>query len=172
VSEGIISASGVRDGEKFLLTDALIKSGNSGGPLVNQKGELVGLVLSTIQTTVSNQELGRAYGNVIPSITIQEFLSHPRALCEGYLGVSGKTVSTGYGNLAASQGLQIERVLRTESGLVVGDILMMVEDSPISSPRNLISVVRSKTPGSRLKAFVIRNGTFSEVSLLVGVRPK
>jgi len=172
VSEGIVSACGVRDGEKFLLTDALIKSGNSGGPLVNQKGELIGLALATIQTLGANQELGRAYGKVIPSIVIQEFLSHPRAICEGYLGVSGKTVSTGYGNLAASQGLQIERVLRTESGLLVGDILMMVEDSPISSPRNLISVVRTKTPGSKLKAYVIRKGSFAEVSLLVGVRPK
>jgi len=172
VSEGIVSACGVQDGEKFLLTDALIKSGNSGGPLVNQKGELVGLVLSTIQTMESNVGLARSYGNVIPSITIQEFLSHPRAICEGYLGVLGKTVSTGYGNLAASQGLQIERVLRTESGLLVGDILMMVEDNPIASSRNLISVVRTKTPGSKLKAFVIRNGSFTEVSLLVAARPK
>lgn len=172
VSEGIVSACGVFNGEKFIFTDALIQSGNSGGPFVNQKGELLGIVLSTAHPLGTVPEPGRAYGRLIPSIDIQDFLDHPRAIYAGYLGVSGKTVSTGLGALNVSEGLQIERVLRPESNLRVGDILTWVDESPISTPRNLINAVRVKAPGSKLKAFVIRQGVFTEITILVGSRSK
>jgi len=168
VSEGIVSACGVNYGEKFLLTDALIKNGNSGGPLVNHKGELIGLVLSVVEAQGTREEVGRSYGNVLPSIVIQEFLSDPKASREGWLGVSGRTVVTGFGNLAASEGFEVQKVLRPECGLQVGDILMMIEDNPIVSWRNLALAVRSKTPGTRLKSFVLRKGVFTELGLLVG----
>ena len=172
VSEGIISACGVLNGEKYLLTDALIKSGNSGGPFVNQKGELLGLVVSTVHPLGTTPDANRAYGKIIPSADIQDFLAHPGAIYEGYLGVSGKTVSTGLGALNVSEGLQIERVLLPQSNLRVGDILTWVDESPITSPRSLINAIRVKTPGSKPKAFVIRQGVFTEITLLVSTRPK
>jgi S1-C subfamily serine protease len=117
-------------------------------------------------------EPGRAYGRLIPSIDIQDFLDHPRAIYAGYLGVSGKTVSTGLGALNVSEGLQIERVIRPESNLKVGDILTWVDESPISTPRNLINAIRARAPGSKVKAFVIRQGVFTEITLSVGYRLK
>ena len=170
VSEGIVSACGVDKGEKFLLTDALIKSGNSGGPLVNQRGELIGLVLSIVEAQGARGDAGRSYGSVIPSIDIQQFLSNPRAPQDGWLGVSGRTVVTGFGNLAASEGFEVQKVLRPECGLQVGDILMMIEDNPIVGCRNLILAVRTKAPGTRLKAFVLRKGVFKELEILVGTK--
>jgi len=168
VSQGVVSASGVNRGEKFLLTDALVKSGNSGGPLVNEQGELLGVVISSVEAQGVKEDSTRSYGNVLPSETIKAFLSQSGVKNEGVLGVMGKTVSTGFGNLAASEGLKIEKVIRPESGLRVGDVLMMVEETPVSTMKSLVALVRPVKPGTTLKGYVLRQGMFKEVTMCIG----
>jgi len=78
ISTGIVSASGTKSGERFLYSDVLVRKGNSGGPLINQKGDVVGLVLGTVDVAPSGQSQSKDYSPefayCVPSADIVKFL--------------------------------------------------------------------------------------------------
>jgi len=172
VSTGVVSASGTKSGERFLYSDVLVRRGNSGGPLINQKGDVIGLVLGTVDAAPSGQSQSKDYSPefayCVPSADIVRFLES--MVCkdkkEGYLGVIGKPVSTGLTQPGCDQGLQITRVVRS-CGLAVGDIVFMLQDTPITSQRDMIRVIRSIQPGTMARADIIRNGQFKTVEVSI-----
>jgi serine protease Do len=174
ISKGIVSASGTRSGEKFLYTDALTRKGNSGGPLVDHKGEVIGVVLGLIDTSPAGQpqikDTAPEFTYVVPAGDIVEFLASKGQIGNGYLGVTGKPVSTGLGQAGCDQGFQITSTVR-QCGLYTGDVVFMIEDTHITSQRDLVRVIRRMQPGSIAKADILRAGQFRKVDLYVTKTP-
>jgi serine protease Do len=174
ISKGIVSASGTRSGEKFLYTDALTRKGSSGGPLVDHKGEVIGVVLGLIDTSPTGQgqirDSAPEFTYVVTAADVVEFLASKGQGGVGFLGVVGKPVSTGLGQTGCDQGFQITSTMR-QCGLYTGDIVFMIEDTHITSQRDLVRVIRRMQPGSIAKADIIRAGQFRKVDLSVTKSP-
>ena len=173
ISQGIVSASGKKSGERFLFSDVLTRKGNSGGPLVNQKGEVIAMTLGSIDFSLAGESRAKdpapEFTYCIPAEDILKFLGE-QSSPNGYLGVVGTPVTTGYNQPGCDQGLQIIRTVRP-CGLQAGDIVFMLSDTPITSQRDMIRVIRSLQPGTTAKADIIRNGQFHTVDVSVTKSP-
>lgn len=174
ISKGIVSASGTRSGEKFLYTDALTRKGNSGGPLVDHKGEVIGVVLGLIDTSPAGQpqikDSAPEFTYTVAAADIVEFLSSKGQGGNGFLGVIGKPVFTGMGQMGCDQGFQITSTMR-QCGLYTGDIVFMIEDTHITCQRDLVRVIRRMQPGAIAKADILRGGQFRKIDLSVTKSP-
>lgn len=164
VTTGIISALNrtltLNDGalNGLVQTDAAISSGNSGGPLVNLKGEIVG-----INTAVARDDFSTAANNIGFAIGVKEVLRNVDVLRaeangdkkdEGYLGVAlGDRSDGGTGAVVT----QIAPDSPAEkSGLKVDDVILEVNDTPITGQGALIGVIRDSKPGDTVSMRVIR----------------
>ena len=178
MSKGIISAInrtmitdlGALDG--LLQTDAAISSGNSGGPLVNARGEVVGINTAVYRgdaTTAANN-VGFAIGaaRVLPRVDDLRAQASGAPKAEGYLGVSLEQRTDG------GQGARITSVEddspAAEAGLEVGDVVTEVDGVPIAGSGGLIAAIRGTSPGTGLSITVIRDGASRELSATITER--
>jgi putative serine protease PepD len=178
VSKGIISAvnrtmitdEGALDG--LLQTDAAISSGNSGGPLVNAQGEVVGINTAVYRgdaTTAANN-IGFAIGaaRVLPRVDDLRAQSAGEAKTEGYLGVSLEQRTDG------GQGALITSVEdgspAAAAGLEVGDVVTEIDGTPISGTGGLIAAIRSTAPGTSLSITVTRGEDTIDVDATITER--
>jgi serine protease Do len=126
VTQGIVSAKGRRampdSGVEFLQTDAAVNQGNSGGPLINLKGEIIGINSEIFSTSQEGAWLGISFA--IPSNvarrTLESLLKTGR-IVRGYLGVTMVNISDITPEAAAALGL------RDTEGVVVAQVM---PDSP------------------------------------------
>ena len=181
VTAGIVSAKqrrGVILGTPYqdlLQTDAAVNPGNSGGPLVNLRGEIVG-----INTAI----LGRTYQGVsfaIPSEVAQEIYEQLRregAVARGWLGVALREVSPRMIeelDLPITGGAAIAKVLSPSpaqtAGVQVHDIIIRWNDRPISAPEDLSLEVARTEIGSKAEIELIRDGKRLTLHVTVGRRP-
>lgn len=144
----------------LVQTDAAISSGNSGGPLVNARGEVVG-----INTAVATGNEMRAVSNVGFAISARSLLGRlddlranddGASLKEGFLGVSIEERTDG------GSGAVIVEVTSgspaDDAGLRPGDIVVAVNGRPVSGQGGLIAEIRSGGPGTQLLFTVLRDG--------------
>ena len=179
VTAGIISATGrniniIRDQtaiESFIQTDAAVNPGNSGGALVNEKGELIGI--NTAITTHTGSFEG--YSFAIPSNLVQkvvgdivEFGTVQRA----YLGVSIRDVDPNLAkaeDLRASNGVYIAEVIPNsgadEAGLEQGDVILKVDERTVSKTSELMEKIGAKRPGEKAQILVNREGDLREFTV-------
>jgi S1-C subfamily serine protease len=174
ISKGIVSASGMRSNEKFLYTDALTRKGNSGGPLIDHKGEVIGMVLGSIDTAPAGQALAKdtspEFTYTVTAADIVDFMASKGQIWKGYLGVNGKTVNTGLNQAGCDQGLQITQTTR-DCGLYTGDIVFTVADTHIVTNRDLMRLIRQLQPGTTVRADILRNGQYKIVDLSITTIP-
>jgi S1-C subfamily serine protease len=158
----------------LIQTDAAISSGNSGGPLVNAAGQVVGM-----NTAVARSDSTTAASNVGFAISAKEALPIIKALREqangaqrpeAYLGVSlGQRTDGGQGAIVTS----IEPgTPAASSGLKEGDLVVAVDGSSISGSPDLIATVRDHTPGDKVTVTVMRNGEKKDVEITLTQRPQ
>jgi serine peptidase DegS len=181
VTMGIVSATGrglgVAAFEDFIQTDAAINAGNSGGALVNARGELVGINTAVVREG-GDQPMPEGIGFAIPINLVRgvmaQLIAHGRVI-RGYLGVDEAS------EVPASQAKTLgiddgSAVLMTEvsgpasdAGLRAGDVLTHIDGERIFSPQQAQSVVASAQPGDRLAIRVVRmNGMpFTTEAVLV-----
>jgi S1-C subfamily serine protease len=166
VSKGIISAVdrtmitdlGALDG--LLQTDAAISSGNSGGPLVNARGEVVGINTAVYRgdatTAVNNVGFAIGAARVLPRVDDLRAQAGGARRSEGYLGVSLEQRTDG------GQGALITSVAEDSpaaaAGMQVGDVVLEVDGTPITGSGGLIAAIRSTAPGTLLEITVSRDG--------------
>lgn len=166
VTSGIISAlkrtieteSGALN--SLIQTDAAISSGNSGGPLVNLKGEVVG-----INTAVARGDSESAANNIGFSISVEEVLvviEQLRAQAngtkrqEGFLGV-GLTGREDGGQGAIITNVQADSPA-DRAGILIDDIVLSVDGEPIDGQLGLVASIRDAIPGQVVKIEVSRAG--------------
>jgi len=150
-----------------IQTDAAINHGNSGGPLLNMSGEVVG-VNSQIESDSGGNE---GVGFAVPSKTVSSVVSK---LAKGqkvehpYLGVYVQTASK-------RPGAQIGRIQSgspaADAGLKAGDVITNFGGEAIRSANDLTTAVGSKQPGDKVSVTYVRNGDTKTVDLKIGTRP-
>jgi putative serine protease PepD len=179
VTRGIVSAlnrtianeDGALDG--LIQTDAAISSGNSGGPLLNSRGEIIG-----INTAVFTSSMGTAANNVGFAISVGEALPVIEALreqaggadrVEGYLGVGLEPrVDGGRGALISevAPDSPAER-----AGIDVGDVVVAADGTPIDGLPAFIAAIRDKSPGDSIDLEVLRGGSRLTLTAVLIERP-
>lgn len=189
VTAGVISAKGRRISssslDDFLQTDAAINFGNSGGPLVNAQGQVVG-----INTAITRSDfMGRmveGIGFAIPINLVKGELEQLRSrgrVERGYLGVNvgrvdqdakdyyKKTYSVEIKGGALVQSVE-DGTPAAKAGLKKGDIIVKVESQDIEDYRQLTYKIASYPPGKTVSLQVLRDGAKKELNVILGDRAK
>ena len=154
----IITESGALNG--LIQTDAAISSGNSGGPLVNLRGEVVG-----INTAVARSDANSAANNVGFSIAVDELVpvleqlrsqASGQAREEGFLGV-GLAERTDGGQGAIISSVQPNSPASL-AGIRENDIVLSVDGEPIDGQAGLVAAIRDASPGQTVEIELLRDG--------------
>ena len=150
----------------LIQTNAALNSGNSGGPLINCYGQVIGI--NTLKIGVFTSDAGaEGLGFAIPSTTVKEIAD--QLIAQGYvsgrptLGITGESMSSFYQfyyNLPA--GLYITELdpesHAAKKGMEAGDILLSVGDTRIYSPEDLSSAISGLQVGDTVQVIIFRNG--------------
>lgn len=183
VTAGIISAKARNIGilrdrnnlqvESFIQTDAAVNPGNSGGALVNLKGELIG-INSAIATSTGNYA---GYSFAIPVALVKKIVDDLLEFGEvqrGLLGVQIVDVSADLAenrNLDVVQGVYITRVntgsAADDSGMESGDVIVAINDHPIGSVSELQEWVARNRPGEMITVTFRRDGEEKSVQTVL-----
>jgi serine protease Do len=172
VTAGIISAKArnihiLRDNsavESFIQTDAAVNPGNSGGALVNLKGELIGI--NTAIATPTGTFAG--YSFAVPSNIVKKVVKDLREYGEvqrGYLGVVIRdmdwTISKKLG-VEISEGVLVEKLVSNgaakKAGIIPGDVITSINNRTVRNTTELIEIVASHQPGDEINVSLFRNG--------------
>ena len=166
VTSGIVSAlkrtiqtdSGALN--SLIQTDAAISSGNSGGPLVNLKGEIVG-----INTAVARGDAESSANNIGFSISVDEVLIVIEQLRAQANGEDRQQGFLGVGLAAREDGGQGAIITDVQSGspaekagIVVDDVVLAVDGEPIDGQAGLVAAIRDAVPGQTVKIEIFRDG--------------
>ena len=166
VTSGIVSAlkrtietdSGALN--SLIQTDAAISSGNSGGPLVNLKGEVVG-----INTAVARGDSESAANNIGFSISVDEVLIVIEQLREQAKGTVREEGFLGVGLAAREDGGQGAIITNVQpgspadkAGIVIDDVVLAVDGEPIDGQAGLVAAIRDAEPGQTVKIEIFRDG--------------
>ncbi|MEM9125574.1 MAG: Do family serine endopeptidase [Pseudomonadota bacterium] len=177
VTTGIVSAKGrnISQGPyaEFIQTDAAINKGNSGGPLFNMDGEVVGVNSAIYSPSGGSVGLGFAVtSNIVEHITTD--LRDDGQVSRGWLGVSIQNVSP---ELAAALGID------TSTGALVsdvvadspadgvlqqGDVILSFNDEPVDSSSDLPILVGTTKVGTDSVLTVLRDGAEEQLNLTIG----
>ena len=166
VTSGIVSAlkrtietdSGALN--SLIQTDAAISSGNSGGPLVNLKGEVVG-----INTAVARGDSTSAANNIGFSISVDEVLIVIEQLRKQANGVVRDDGFLGVGLAAREDGGQGAIITDVQAGspadkagILIDDVVLAVDGEPIDGQAGLVAAIRDAEPGQTVKIEILRDG--------------
>ena len=150
-----------------IQTDAAINHGNSGGPLLDMRGQVIGVNAQIESDSGGNDGVGFA----IPSSTVRSIVSQILATGtakHAYLGVA-------LDDSASPLGAQIAQVNAgtpaAQAGLQTGDVVTAVGDKSISSGDALRAAVEAHSPGDTLDLTIVRNGNTVHVTVKLATRP-
>jgi len=168
-TSGIVSALG-RSGlnleglENFIQTDASINRGNSGGALLNLNGELIGINTAILAPSGGSVGIGFAIpGNMAQTLSRQ--LIQFGEIKRGLLGIKGTEMSADIAkafNLNVQRGAFVSEVLANsgsaKAGVKSGDVIVSLNDKPLSSFAELRSRIATTEPGTKVKLGLLRDG--------------
>lgn len=184
VTVGVVSALNRSIGgdapEGLIQTDAAINSGNSGGPLINLRGEVVGintLVVRAAESGAPVEGLGFSVpSNIVKNISAQLIadgkVEHP------FLGITYTQIDP---DLAAVRDLPVQegalvsevtaRGPAAQAGLKPGDIILGINDAKLDSTTSLRRLMMQYRPGQTVTLQILRDGKEQGVELTLGTRP-
>ena len=161
--------------EDFIQTDASINPGNSGGPLLNIKGEVIG-----INTAIINyaQSIGFSIPSNMVKHVVEQLVEHGE-VHRGWLGVGIDPVSEEVAKEAkvpVGEGVIINSIFEGDpadmAGLKVGDIILKIGGSEITSPNSMIRVIGAMTPGQTINLDILRKGKHTVVPVKLESRKR
>lgn len=176
VTSGIVSALGrsglnIENLENFIQTDAAINSGNSGGALINLRGELIGINTAILGPNGGNIGIGFAIpSNMVKDLTDQ--IIKYGEVRRGVLGVMGGELTTdlakafGYDK---QNGAFVSQVMpgsaADNAGIKAGDIIVSINDNPVRSFGELRAKVATMGAGKVVNLGIIRDGKAQAVQV-------
>ncbi len=182
VTAGIVSAvhrvtgqGGAND--RFIQTDASINQGNSGGPMFNLKGEVIGINSQIFSQSGGNIGIGFAIPAEDAKPIIDTLMSG-KSVQRGYIGVGIQPLND---DIAAALGLPKnsgEIIGRVEpagpaakGGVKAGDVVTKVNGTPVTPDTTLSYLVANVRPGETVKLDIIRDGKPTSATVTAAVRP-
>lgn len=158
----------------YVQTDAPLTTGNSGGPLVNMRGEVVGMNTAI----VGRGEVGLA----IPIDAIKDLLPQLHAsgrVTRGWLGVHIRPLERPKAEavgLEAPRGVYVHEVIPDhaahQAGIVSGDIIISFDGKTVATPTDLQGAVASTPVGKKVRVELLRSRTRRTVEVALGQRPE
>ncbi len=182
VTAGIISAlhrgiTGAGAYDRYIQTDASINMGNSGGPMFDLNGNVIGINSALISPTGANVGIGLA----IPAELAQpvvETLRRGQRPSRGYLGVGLQPLDE---NIAASLGLPKDQgeIVRSvqpndpaaRAGIQQGDVILRVGGQQVTPDQTVSYLIANTQVGSRVPVDIVRDGRRQTLTVVVGQRP-
>ena len=188
VTVGVVSATGrtidTSDGyqmEDLIQTDAAINHGNSGGPLVNSAGQVIGINTLVIRGSGGSSDQAEGLGFAISANTVkavsdqlivQGFVSRP------YLGISWALVNPDVAQanqLAVQWGIYVQSVgdgsPAAQAGLQEGDIITAIGDTPLDGDHPFVNTLLKLSVGEAVTVKVVRGSQTLTVNVKLGERP-
>lgn len=189
VTAGIVSAlyrnvgpGGVGQGgayDRYIQTDAAINQGNSGGPLFDMNGRVVGINSSILSSNPGGGSIG--IGFAIPAEVAEPIVRQliaGRTIARGYIGVERAPLTDDLANslgITKEQGEFIQRVTpggaAARAGIREGDVVLAINGESVTPDRNLSYIVANLRPGQRVPIELLRGGRRQTVTVTVDTRP-
>lgn len=176
VTAGIISAKARETGDYLPLiqTDVAVNPGNSGGPLLNLKGEVIG-INSQIYSR-SGGYMGISFAIPIDeAVRVSEQLKKDGRVTRGRIGVQVAEIPDEVAQalkLPEAQGVQVNMVEAggeaAKAGIFAGDVILAFNGQPIRKINELPRLVGESRPGTKVRLTIWRKGTVRDVSVAVG----
>lgn len=185
VTSGIISSLGRYSGgngtiSNYIQTDAAVNPGNSGGPLVNLRGEIVGINSAIATRTGFYQGISFALPSDIARNTAEQIIESGRVE-RGFLGIQFGPVSpslrrsldvpSGAALIASISPDADGRTPAADAGLQVDDVILAVDGQELRDNRQLVSLISNKRPGDTVRLRYARDGRTREAEVRLGRRP-
>ena len=184
VTVGVVSATGrsIDTGnnyqiEDLIQTDAAINHGNSGGPLVNLVGEVVGINTLVVRNT-NNGDVAEGLGFAIPVNTAQavaQQIMEKGYFARPYMGISFQPINpdiAGRYDLPAQWGVYITKVAEnspaSKAGLQEGDIITKVGDVPLDGTHSYVNTLFTFKPGDQITLEIARGNDTRQVKITLG----
>jgi putative serine protease PepD len=148
-----------------IQTDAPINHGNSGGPLLNLAGQVIGINSQIKSDSGENTGIGFA----VPSNTVKSIVS--QLLTSGnvkhaYLGVRISSAQNGLQVVEVNAGTPAGK-----AGLQTGDVITRVDGNKVTDASELTQAIDAKRPGTKISVTYLRDGSTHTASVTLGVRP-
>ncbi len=183
VTSGIVSGLGrtglgINTFENFIQTDAAINQGNSGGALVDARGNLVGINTAILSQTAGSIGIGLAIPASMARAVMDQIIG-TGTVTRGWIGVELQPVTPALAEsfkLGTLEGVIINGVLSggpaDKAGVKPGDVLVAIDGKPVVDPRSVLNLVTGIVPGSAARMKFKRKGQDIELAVSVGRRPK
>ena len=176
VSTGIISArnrslSGSYD--DFIQTDAAINRGNSGGPLFNMEGDVIGVNTAILSPNGGSIGIGFSMSSAVVERVVAQLIEYGET-SRGWLGVRIQDISPDVAEaleLASTDGALVTDVPEgpaLDAGLAPGDVIMTFDGEPIKDTRELVTVVAETDVGKTVDVVVLRDGQETTLPVTLG----
>lgn len=180
VTMGIVSATGrtelnVATYENFIQTDAAINIGNSGGALINSRGELVGINTAILNRETGAQGISFAIPVELAANVFAEIVKNGHVV-RGWLGIRGAELAGGPGAPAppTMRGVPVASVMpggpADTAGVRAGDVIFAIEGQEVNDARILQNRVAGIEPGTTVELQVQRDGQLRTVRVRVAER--
>ncbi|NNF50934.1 MAG: trypsin-like serine protease [Gammaproteobacteria bacterium] len=184
VTQGIVSATGrsrlgLSTFEDFIQTDALINDGNSGGALINARGELIGINTAVLSQRMRTQSTGIGFAIPVSMArgVMAQLIEHGHVI-RGWLGVSSLEVTPELAEAAglrSARGLWIEEVYAgtpaEDAGLRRGDVLTHVNGREIFYVQEALNLIAGMPPGDIVELAGSRGGREFSARVKISERP-
>ena len=190
VTSGIVSSVGRFSGapdprgrntiSNYIQTDAAVNPGNSGGPLVNLRGEIVGINSAIATRTGTFNGISFAVPSNIVRSTVEQLIDSG-VVERGYLGISFNAASPalrrayGAGPGAALIAAIAEdaegNTPAADAGLRVDDLIVAIDGTELTDSRQIVSLISSKRPGDTVEITYNREGDERTATVTLGRRP-
>jgi 2-alkenal reductase len=162
----------------LLQTDTAINSGNSGGPLINTAGQVVGINTAVVRGGVANnaEGLGFAIPSNVASNVVRQLIETGEAK-PAFLGIQYQPLNpqlVGETGLSVSQGAMLQEIVAgtpaARAGLQVGDVVIAINGQPIDDRHPLVSLLLEHIAGETITLDVVRDGNTLQTTITLAER--
>jgi serine protease Do len=162
----------------FIQTDAAVNPGNSGGPLLNLEGEVVGINAVISSRTGEGNGVGFAVPITAETRRIIDRLKRGEEIVYGYAGLEIREVAEEEAKASGAElgnGAYVARVMPdapgAKAGVKSGDVVIAVADKPVYDPDDVIQAVQATPVGEKIPLTVLRKGKKVTLTLEIARRP-